>query len=183
MNLLNTVALTTYHSTENGDCWPLSSTGVWLVSLSITLAVFVLLISVLLLFTEKMPRKIVKTLRINELKTKLRFDESLKIGATGMDVTMSVLTFVLLVATGFFLAAMSSREDHLVQNIEQKYAIDSIHLTEESHILYSINDDLQATVTKGDKTYSVTVTQNPKTYEPTLLMTPKATTEATELLK
>jgi hypothetical protein len=188
MNLLNNVVLTTatYRSTEDGERWSFSSLGVWLLALSIILAILVLLISVLLLFTEKMPPKIVQTLRIKEFQKKVRFEEPLKsskIGMTGMDATMSCLMVLLFVATGFGLSSMATKEDHLVQNIQQKYAVDSIQWSQKLPALYSLKDTLEATVAKGDKTYKVTVTQNPNTYEPTLLMIPKATTELTELLK
>jgi hypothetical protein len=183
MNLLDNAALATYRSTEDGERWAFNSMGVWLLSFSIILATLVLVFSILLLFTEKMPPKLVKTLRINEVKTKLRFDESLKMGPTGMDLTMSVAMLLLLVATGLSLTALNTRDDHLVQNIQQKYAIDDIKWSHESSALYSIKEKLEATVTKGDKPYRVTITQNPDTYEPTVLLTPEASTEATELLK
>ena len=186
MNLLNNtlVVAEIYHSTELGERWEDTALSILLFSLSIILTVLVglaIIVTVMLGYEEKIPPKLAKKLRIAQLKKKI-IDDPNQGNFTNMDIITSVM--VILMMGTFILGATSlaAKDDNLVKNIQQKYAIDDIEWSE-SNGIYHPEKTLEATVTKGGKTYEITITQNLSTHEPTLFLTSDVTTEATELLR
>lgn len=183
MNLLNDVVLVTatYNPTEAGERWTDNVPSAMLYSFAVILWFVVMVAFVFLFFADKMPSQLVKALRIEELKKKIWFDKQVTITMSGAQITTSVMVILLLISACLCVTSFISKDDHLVQNIQQKYAVDDIQWNKDNGI-YSLEQNLNVTVTKDAKTYEVIITQNPDTYEPTLL-NPKSNKEMTELLK
>jgi hypothetical protein len=166
----NNVIATAYHSTEVAERWSFNPLSVFLLSLSGFIMLFVGVFW-LIATVDELPAKMVKVFRLKQAYKKFRFDvmtDQYSGGFSNAEITGGALVILVLLAGVCGASAIITRDDHLVQNIHQKYAIDDLKQKKPDGP-YTVESRIPATVTRGDATYEVIITQNSETYEPTLL--------------